>query len=269
MPTIGTDCHITLQHDSVNGGDPAGFILWRPDALGGEVEVTRTGFILPTGDMDTAVKYVLPIVTADNLLNPNGAKRGAVRSAEYALYLAYVAAGSGITLAIPGHTFAGLYAVGASKEKHYASRDELTLVLTNGRVARDLPPGSHQAVRDDGDITLTSAWADVADLVLWVVLPGTGYSMWLNGTVRFPDGPQEAWAQLLCDGVAVASTRVENLLPGAVDRALMLSARVTNAAPGPHTFKAQMKYTTVLSTAPVLEGGDPGSDVARFSAINW
>ena len=27
MPTIGTDCHITLSHPDVNGGQPYGFIL--------------------------------------------------------------------------------------------------------------------------------------------------------------------------------------------------------------------------------------------------
>src|SRR5512143_689957 len=98
MATIGTDCHITLQHASVNSGVAAGFLLWRPDQVGADVEVVRTGFILPTGARDCAEKYIVPIVTADTLRNPDGSKRGAVRTAEYALYLAYLAAGSAITL---------------------------------------------------------------------------------------------------------------------------------------------------------------------------
>ncbi len=270
MPTIGTDCHITLLHASVNGGAAAGFLLWRPDALGADVEVTRTGFMLPTGHYDTAVKYVVPIVTGDKLSNPDGSARGAVRAAEYALYLAYLAAGSDITLAIPGHTFSGLYALGSSKEKHYTTRDELMLVLTNGRIARDVSLSTFEAVRSAGDIDISNfaTYTDVTGLLLAVVLPSPVYTAWLSCNVRITGA---TWADLRItfDGVEVATVQVNNVVGTELVFPTLLSVRVTDATPGMHTLKAQAKFRNIPGSSAYVEGGSAGHAVARFSAINW
>ncbi len=270
MATIGTDCHITLQHPSVNGGSAAGFLLWRPDAHGGDVEVTRTGFVLPTGALDSAVKIVVPIVTADTLINPNGARRGAVRAAEYLLYTQYLAAGSGISLAIPGHTFSGLYALGGSKEKHYTSRDELTMVLTNGRLAKEWAPESSEVVRSAGDIDFTAnvVYADLTGLGLTVFLSGTCYSAWLNGNVRIT-GPTYADLRIIDNGVEVSTVRVSNAVAGETVFPVLLSVRVTDAALGLHTLQVQGKFASLAGTSALLEGGSPGHAVARLSAVNW
>ncbi len=85
MPTPGVDCHVTLQHASVNGGEAVGFIL-RADRRGPLVVVARArrGLALWADQGPGVAVARCTILALPRLVTPGGG--------EYALSVAEVRA---------------------------------------------------------------------------------------------------------------------------------------------------------------------------------
>jgi hypothetical protein len=116
MPTIGQDCHITLNHPDVNGGQAYGFLV---NENGG----TRPGGVEITHEVDTygttRLWLYFDILLADFAVNPDGSIHQATRSQDYTMLLQYLSQLDSIMLATPIGTFLNLGAVGwTADERH-------------------------------------------------------------------------------------------------------------------------------------------------------
>jgi len=164
MPTIGTDCHITLTHPAVNGGLPYGFILSeqtrsRPEGI----QVTREVFSEEVAFYDTGMRVWIhfDIMLADFLVNPNGSKHTQTRADSYAMLLQYLDQKDSINLESPIGTFVGLGALGyTAREKHFPTHSIVYCQLNN--VGSYFPPVDPEILDQsiwDGSLTwATSYW---------------------------------------------------------------------------------------------------------------
>jgi hypothetical protein len=98
MPTIGQDCHITLNHPDVNGGQAYGVLV---NENGG----TRPGGVEITHEVDTygttRLWLYFDILLADFAVNPDGSIHQATRSQDYTMLLQYLSQLDSIMLATP------------------------------------------------------------------------------------------------------------------------------------------------------------------------
>ena len=121
--TIGQNCQITLQHNSVNGGQPYGYLLTGEDKnYGAAVSVQHE----QAADLTTKIRIFFCILLADNLTNPDGTLHSDSRSQMYQMLLNFLNQSSGLTIMTSDVVFAGVGASGFSAtETHY---EALTLV---------------------------------------------------------------------------------------------------------------------------------------------
>jgi len=108
MPTVGTDCHITLQHPDVNGGVAYGFFL--DDQRERVVSVQRA----TDSNRNITSKCFFNVLLADSVRQPNGAISSLTKSAMYNMLILFLQETSGITLDCAAGVFGGLGALGHS-----------------------------------------------------------------------------------------------------------------------------------------------------------
>jgi hypothetical protein len=140
MP-IGIDCDITLTHASVNSGNAYGFLL-KATSINrrGVVKIKREAYDVGAGNYQDRLSIECVIICADNLINPNGSKHSAGRTAMYNMLVSFLAQRSAITLIHAGGTITSLYAtLVTTTEEVLPDRTEVTLKLNNG-VAPQVPP---------------------------------------------------------------------------------------------------------------------------------
>ena len=105
MATPGVDCHLTLQHASVNSGTAVGFIL-KADRRGPTYEITRQRQGLPNwadqGAWHSLVQCVL--LGLPRLLTPTGAEYTLTPSQVRTFLVAFWATTTPMTLADPLQT---------------------------------------------------------------------------------------------------------------------------------------------------------------------
>lgn len=148
MPTIGTDCDITLTHPLVNGGDPYGFIL-TPDPTYGRSGVSVQREIdLETGY--TSIFIFFSILIADELSNPDGSDHTQTRSQMYSMLLDFLEQTSEICVDTVLGTWLGIGMMGhAATEQHLIKGSVISLKLAN--ISEYRPPA-------DPDTVFASAW---------------------------------------------------------------------------------------------------------------
>ena len=119
-PTIGTDCHITLTHPDVNGGEPYGFILSsmspsRPEGI----QVTRQVFSEVVSFYDTGMRVWIhfDILLADHMLNPDGSEHTQSRADMYSMLLNFLDQKDSISLTSAIGTFVNLGAPGLHRTR--------------------------------------------------------------------------------------------------------------------------------------------------------
>ena len=148
MPTIGTDCHITLTHPDVNGGNAYGFIV-DPNSIYPEGVVVKrevfTGLTLPM-----KVWVYFDVLLADDLINPDGSQHSESRSAMYATLMEYLEQQEDIQVTFCMGGIVGLGAIEyTATEKHYANHSTIRVHLTNA--------GSYFGIIDEEDFN-NSVW---------------------------------------------------------------------------------------------------------------
>ena len=128
-PTIGVDCHITLTHPAVNGGNPYGFILEYTDKNYGAVSQVQREV---QSDGTSIIRYFMHIMLADGLIEPGGGRHSAGRMTMYGMLQQYLAQTSGVTLGTVVGTFPNLAAIGhAAVESHYQNLSIIACQFTN------------------------------------------------------------------------------------------------------------------------------------------
>jgi hypothetical protein len=115
-PVIGQDCHITLTHADINGGQPYGFLVQEENG-------TRPGGVQITHEVDsygtTRLWLYFDVLLSDNSINPDGSAHTPTRAQDYALLLQYLGKMDGLWLNTPVGTFLNLGAVGwTADERH-------------------------------------------------------------------------------------------------------------------------------------------------------
>mgnify|MGYP003975816561 CR=1 FL=1 len=132
MPTISTDCHITLAHADINGGDPYGFILQRSENENNPPVIIQRKV---TSDGEVSINCYFTVLLSDDLINPDGSQHSNTRSAMYALLMDYLAELEGVTLSSPIGSIADIGATGHSAtETHFAGFSLVACQLTNAGV---------------------------------------------------------------------------------------------------------------------------------------
>ncbi len=129
MPTIGQDCHITLTHPLVNGGQAYGFLV---NENGG----TRPGGVEITHEVDTygttRLWLYFDILLADFAINPDGSIHQATRQADYSRLLQYLSQLDSIQLATPIGVFLNLGAIGwTADERHLPNSSIMKCQINN------------------------------------------------------------------------------------------------------------------------------------------
>jgi hypothetical protein len=158
MPTLGTDCHLTLSHPSINGGAPVGFLLEaHPGSNPHTVAIQRE----TDSDGVTTVRVFFTVLAGDELLNPDGSWHASGRSAIYAALIACLAQTSAITLQTSVGTLANLGAIGhCATEAHTPDLSKITVQLSNaGSYYPPADPATFNISAWDGTLTWqTSYW---------------------------------------------------------------------------------------------------------------
>jgi hypothetical protein len=159
LPVIGQDCHITLTHAGVNGGQAYGFLV-EDDGKG-----TRPGGVEITHEVDSAGSTRLwlyfDVLLADNALNPDGSTHSFTRAQDYAMLLQYLARMDGLILDTPVGSFLNLGAVGWTADERHLPRVS-TIKCQINNVGVYWPPVDSAALELsiwDGSLTwATSYW---------------------------------------------------------------------------------------------------------------
>lgn len=162
MPTLGTDCHITLTHPLVNSGSPYGFLLdphshRRPPGVMISREVVSDDLLIPGG---VRISVSFDVLMADLQVNPDGSAHTAGRMVDYARLLEYLDQADGLDLETTAGTLVNLGALGyAAVEKHGESCSLVRVSLTNAGYY--FPPVSAEVLNLsvwDGTLNWTGAY---------------------------------------------------------------------------------------------------------------
>ena len=148
MPTIGTDCHLTLQHDDLNSGAAYGFLLDPGSRFPEGLAVKRE--VYSEDDEPMKVWIYFDVLLADDMINPDGSQHSASRSTMYSMLVDFLGKQSGITLAFGLGAITSLGALEyAATEKHYGNHSVIRVQLTN--------VGEYFGVIDESELT-NSVW---------------------------------------------------------------------------------------------------------------
>ena len=129
MAQVGKDCHLSLTHAAVNGGEAYGFLL---DEDGGEhgalVSVQRE----TDSNGQTRVRLFFDVLLAERLVNPDGSAHTASRVEMYTALNAYLQQTSGVAVTCTAGVFANVGALGYSAaEMHYPRLTVVACQLNN------------------------------------------------------------------------------------------------------------------------------------------
>jgi hypothetical protein len=156
--SIGSNCQITLQHNSVNGGNPYGFLLTGEDKnYGAPVSVQHE----QADDGSAKIRVFFCVLLADNLTNPDGTLHEDTRAQMYTMLLNFLNQPSGLTIMTSSVVFAGVGASGFSAtETHYEALTLVTCQMNNTGPYYPAPdPGNYLLSLWDGSLTWsTSYW---------------------------------------------------------------------------------------------------------------
>ena len=158
MATIGSDCHLTLRHDAVNGGAPSGFILDPLSHFPEGLAIKREVFSDEAQPMKLWLYF--DVLLADDLVNPDGSLHAESRAGMYARLIDYLAQQEGITLTFSLGAITSLGALEyAATEKHYPGYSVMRVQLTNvGRYYGVIDEAALLASRWDGTLTWESSY---------------------------------------------------------------------------------------------------------------
>ena len=164
MPTLGEDCDLILIHESVNGGDPYGFVLSPdPSKSGSAISIQRS---LDDAN-DTQIYLFATVLLADDLKNPDGSEHSDDRQTMYDMLLLYLEQIEDLHVGTIMGTYLGLGQVGHSAtELHLIDASFISLKFANmstyhvpvlndlffGSLWQDSPPA------DDAFTWDTSIW---------------------------------------------------------------------------------------------------------------
>jgi hypothetical protein len=156
---IGLNCHLLLQHDSVNAAAAYGFILEhdsRNPGAGPAVSIQKE--IDSDGHVKTRVFF--SVLLGNSLVNPDGTLHDVTRSADYLLLLAYLAQPSAITLTCSAGVISDLCSLGhVSTEMHFGDHSVVVCQLTDTSIY--FPPADptiFNASVWDGGLTWSSSY---------------------------------------------------------------------------------------------------------------
>lgn len=166
MPAIGKDCHLILQHEEVNGGQPYGFVCPKDHSpREGGVQVVRQVTSDSTDETNfttgTQLWLNFDVLLADDLVNPDGSRHTASRSADYTILLDFLSQPQGIALTTPAGIYTNLGALGwSADERHLPAYTIVKVGLNN--VGYYFPPANPEQLALsvwDGTLTWeTSYW---------------------------------------------------------------------------------------------------------------
>lgn len=131
MPTIGQDCHITLTHPALNGGQPYGFLVNEEpgeSSRPGGIQITRE----VSSDGSILVWVLFDVILADNAINPNGSPHNVARLTDYNMLMSYLAQKSDLILTSVIGAIVNLFAVGwTADERHLPYNSLIKCQLNN------------------------------------------------------------------------------------------------------------------------------------------
>ena len=131
MPTIGTDCHITLTHADINSGDPYGFLLQVTDPTYGP-GVTLQQVIESN---ETIIRLFFHVLLADDLINPDGSVHSDDRATMYAMIKDYLTKLDSVTLTCSIGSFSNIGASGhVATEYHFQDVSIVVCQVNNAGV---------------------------------------------------------------------------------------------------------------------------------------
>ena len=131
-PVLGEDCHITLTHPDVNGGQPYGFLVQEDSG-------TRPGGVQITHEVDTygstRLYIYFDVLLSDTSINPNGGAHTHTRAQDYAMLLTYLTKLDGLALNTPVGIFLDLGAIGwTADERHVPGSSIVKCQINNAGV---------------------------------------------------------------------------------------------------------------------------------------
>jgi hypothetical protein len=160
MPTIGQDCHITLSHPDIDGGQPYGFLLNEEPGQStrpGGIQITRE----VSSDGSTLVWILFDIVMSDYAINPDGTPHNVTRLVDYYKLLSFIAQRSSLVLTTPLGAIVNLFAIGfTADERHTPNSSLIKCQLNNyGIYFPPVDPNTLNLSLWDGQLTWnTSYW---------------------------------------------------------------------------------------------------------------
>lgn len=128
---IGVNCHLTLQHVAVDGGEAHGFVLDAPETKEGRGPACRVQRdTWSDGTRVTTVRFTVAL--AGRLVQPDGALVSTDPTAELALLLEYLRQENGVAVTLPNGVITGLGAAGHTVvESHYRHESVVRCQLTS------------------------------------------------------------------------------------------------------------------------------------------
>jgi len=255
MPTVGLDCDFTLQHAGVNGGVAVGFVL-RPDTRrGGTLKIERSVYLQADGTYTPRFKISGQLWFSDTAKNPNGTVHTPGRDAMYALYQAFLAAHTGITLTCSGGTFTGLHATMQTSFEYLGRRRwDISMILNNGNYLEftqlvgpwGVPYASALLYRYGGysATTISSIWLEVSSpgASPLTIFPTANKSVGIAARIRVPAAADVGRGDILKPAGTTRYFLVQQMIP-ASDAQVCLCSEILPPLPdefdyqaGPETF---------------------------------
>jgi hypothetical protein len=130
MPTIGTDCHVTIKHEDINGGVAYGFLVDPRGSWPEGVVIKREVYTEESEPMKVWIYF--DVILADNLRNPDGSKHADTRQAMYTKLVEYLEKQKGIMVTFALGALTNLGAIEyAATERHFPGYSSIRVQLTN------------------------------------------------------------------------------------------------------------------------------------------
>ncbi|HBF40363.1 MAG TPA: hypothetical protein DDW19_00860 [Anaerolineaceae bacterium] len=130
MPVIGQDCHVTLSHPAINGGNAYGFLLNEEpggSSRPGGVQITRQ----VSSDGSILVWVLFDVVLADHAINPDGSAHAKSRMQDYNMLMSYLAQQSDLILTTPMGAIVNLFAIGFTADERHLPYSSLVKCQLN------------------------------------------------------------------------------------------------------------------------------------------
>lgn len=129
MPEINVDCHIMLEHENVNSGNPYGFLLVSNNE-GVAFSIQREAYNEGGGVYTDEVYFYMTMALADDLMNPDGTQHVETRDEMMEKIIEFLSERTNISLHTILGTYVGLHAVGhVSTEDHYMEGSVIDIKL--------------------------------------------------------------------------------------------------------------------------------------------